>query len=102
MAVVSNGLTRVSSQMALHKRTVADADPPHIRGRPKRDGVVSDPPVPIRRGKGGAACQEGGMGNVGDPSRMRSRDPQQFDCEMVWAGVGEGHFTAVDPEGWTA
>jgi len=54
MAAVSNGLARVSSQMALNKRTVADADPPHIWGRPKRDGVVIDPPVPIRRGKGGS------------------------------------------------
>jgi len=29
-----------------------DADPPYIRGRPKRDRDATDPPVPIHRGNG--------------------------------------------------
>lgn len=63
------------------ERTVADADPPNIQGRPKRDRVVTDTPEPIR-GVMGTACQEGALGNVGDPSRVRTRDPQQFDFEL--------------------
>ena len=41
----------------------------------------------------GAACQEGILGNVGDPSRMRGRKPVTVQQLLVWAGVGEGHST---------
>jgi hypothetical protein len=41
----------------------------------------------------GTACQEGILGNVGDPSRVRGRDPQRYDCVLVRAGVGKGHIT---------
>jgi hypothetical protein len=60
-----------------------DADPPNIRGRPKRDRDVTDR---LFRSTGvmGTACQEGILGNVGDPSRMRGCDPQQWDVH--WSG----------------
>ena len=32
----------------------------------------------------GTACQEGILGNVGGPSRVRGRDPQQYD--VYWSG----------------
>jgi hypothetical protein len=41
----------------------------------------------------GTACQEGILGNVGDPSRVRGRDPQQYDGVLAQAGVGKGHIT---------
>ena len=41
----------------------------------------------------GTACQEGILGNVGDPSRMRGSDPQQAESVLVRAGVGEGNST---------
>jgi len=59
-----------------------------------RSGIGMQP-IRLFRSTGvmGTACQEGILGNVGDPSRMRGRNPQQCDCVLVRAGVGEGHTT---------
>jgi hypothetical protein len=60
-----------------------DADPPNIRGRPQRCRAVTDPPA-RSTGVMGTACQEGILGNVGDPSLMRGRNLQQ--CIRYWSG----------------
>jgi len=39
------------------------------------------------------ACQEGGLGNVGGPSRVRGRGQQRNLLVLAWAGIGEGHST---------
>ena len=43
-----------------------DADPPNIRGRPKRSGDVTDPPIPIHRGNGDS-MSGGYLGQRGRP-----------------------------------
>jgi hypothetical protein len=59
-----------------------------------RSGIGTQPTHLFRStGVMGTACQEGILGNVGDPSRMWGRDPQQYDGLLVRAGVGEGHTT---------
>jgi hypothetical protein len=61
-------------------------------GRRRTGKQPSQAPVLICRGIG-TVCQEGNLDNVGDPSRVRVRGPQQRQKFLVRAGVGEGHST---------
>ena len=69
-----------------------DADSPYIRGRPKRDRDVTDPPVPIHRGNGDSMSGRY-LGQRGRPVPGAGLRPVTVLLVLAWAGVGEGNIT---------
>jgi hypothetical protein len=68
-----------------------DADPPNIRGRPKRNGDVTDPPIPIHRGNGDS-MSGGYLGQRGRPVPDAGSRPATMRLGVGPGGSRKGSY----------